>query len=283
LLCKSWLLAHDATLPDDLEYLSRIAHCEVVSDRVLAKFPVVETERGQLRRNQTLYEEWCRASERSDTARERVQRRWGQAEGTETPAATSVSTLVNTAVRRPLVAGGYPTQPEPNRTESNQPVVTEVGSASKANQHNGCDWSTLAVKHKRYFGKQASSTFKEKYAAACKQFGEDVVLDCFEDWSTDAKDWVKNEGVKQPLFGFFKKLPDMAETVVAARQVDVAEAAKCAADAARAQEAQATREKQIAAARLADAAKWDSMSKPSTDNEVSLADYLEDTPTDGQK
>ena len=44
LLCKSWLLAHDATLPDDVEYLSRIARTTKVSERVLAKFPLVETE-----------------------------------------------------------------------------------------------------------------------------------------------------------------------------------------------------------------------------------------------
>src|SRR5208282_1991730 len=143
LLCKSWLLAHDATLPDDIEYLSRIARASRVSDRVLAKFPLVVSERyGNVRRNTALYEEWEKASERSDTARDRVSRRYDRG-----------STTVTTAVTPPLLVSGYPYQPIPNQskpdqTKPDQPNQDVGDVVSSSASQPMVEWKNLALRHR---------------------------------------------------------------------------------------------------------------------------------------
>jgi hypothetical protein len=81
----------------------------------------------------------------------------------------------------------------------------------------------MAVRHKRIFGSQASTQHKEKYAEFCVRYSEDVVLECFNDWAADAKEWVATANIKQPLFVFWKKLPDMAETIMAVKDEETAE------------------------------------------------------------
>ncbi len=221
LLCKSWLLAHDATLPDDVEYLSRIARTTKVSERVLAKFPLVETEKyGRARRNAALFEEWEKASERSEIARERVNRRPDR--NTPPTVLTAVPTTVLTAVepQNDLSAYPYHTKPyhtKPSRTNSTQSTQTDASGSepvvSSSKKQQG-DWKSIAIRHKNVFGKQASVKFKDKFFKACAQYGEDVVLECFDAWATGAKDWVEANGVDQPLFSFFKKLPAEAENIV---------------------------------------------------------------------
>ncbi len=97
-----------------------------------------------------------------------------------------------------------------------QSEVTGGASAvlSSAKKQKGGEWKSIAIRHKNVFGKQASVKFKDKFFEACAQYGEDVVLECFDAWATGAKDWVEANGVDQPLFSFFKKLPAEAENIV---------------------------------------------------------------------
>lgn len=71
LLCEAWILGKEATLPDSPSYLARIARSNAVSELVMSKFDLVETEFGIRRRNNPLYREWQAAIERSNSARER--------------------------------------------------------------------------------------------------------------------------------------------------------------------------------------------------------------------
>ncbi len=97
------------------------------------------------------------------------------------------------------------------REENQSGASAAVLSSSKKQQG---DWKSIAIRHKNVFGKQASVKFKDKFYEACAQYGEDVVLECFDAWATGAKDWVEANGVDQPLFSFFKKLPAEAENIV---------------------------------------------------------------------
>lgn len=233
LLVKSWAIGKGCTLPDDPAYLARHARVDTVSDRVLEKFPVVETDSGPRRRNETLYLEWEAANLRCEQGRAFVARRGGKwadsvAETDENPARRSVligshtknadSEKVPSSLLLPNpTQPNQPNQPKPiNPTQtSNTPTVPSDHESEK--QNLGGEWRNIAVKHKRIFSTQASTAHKGNYAAACDKYSEDVVLECFDDWSADAKDWVKENGVKQPLFAFWKKLPDMAETIMAAK------------------------------------------------------------------
>ncbi len=221
LLCKSWLLAHDATLPDDVEYLSRIARTTKVSERVLAKFPLVETEKyGRARRNATLFEEWEKASERSEIARERVNRRPDRntpptvLTAVPTTVLTAVPTTVLTAVEPQNDLSAYPYHTKPSRTNSTQSTQTDASGSepvvSSSKKQQG-DWKSIAIRHKNVFGKQASVKWKDKFYEACAQYGEDVVLECFDAWAEGAKTWVTSD---QPLFLFFKNLNAEAENIV---------------------------------------------------------------------
>jgi G:T-mismatch repair DNA endonuclease (very short patch repair protein) len=51
-------MGKDASLPDDIEFLTRLARVNELSPAVLSKFPVVDTQWGERRRNPVLYDEW---------------------------------------------------------------------------------------------------------------------------------------------------------------------------------------------------------------------------------
>lgn len=218
LLCKSWQIGKDCCLPDDGGYLARCARVSTVSNRVLEKFPIVETEAGAMRRNNALYEEWQRATERSTAGLVRSAGRGGKwAETAAQKTGMPVLFAGGNAVANAAASDDalpIPTQPVPTRTIPTQPSNTTGGEGVVGGQGKVLtlgSWKNMALRHKRIFGTQASTTHKEKYAEYCHAYGEDVVLACFDDWAADAKDWALSVGMKQPLFAFWKKLPDMAE------------------------------------------------------------------------
>lgn len=202
LLCKAWLLAKETCLPNDPAYLARIARAERVSERVLAKFPIVETQWGEMRRNETLYEEWMAAEARSDSGRVRVAARGGKWAETANQKYSS-----NTTVSSPVLRENIPI---PNRTNPNQPVP---------NQEDFGDWELFRKRHSHLLGKKADSKlFQGKYDDFCAKYGGDVVWTCFEEWAADARDWVRREKVKHPLYGFFKQLDSLADDEIASRE-----------------------------------------------------------------
>ena len=77
-----WLLVHaaakekDASLPDDEQALAQMARVRKVSPRVLAQFPVVETEWGKRRRNAVQHEIWQELQGKVAQARKAAKKRW---------------------------------------------------------------------------------------------------------------------------------------------------------------------------------------------------------------
>lgn len=279
LLCKSWQVGKDCCLPDDAAYLARHARVQTVSPRVLEKFPLVETETGTMRRNEPLYEEWLRALERSDAGREKAEKRWGKTEGAENPARrnNAVLMLQHKSGNAQDDAQPVPTQPVPTRTnpiQSGNTTGEGVLSGGQAKpQTLGC-WKNIAVRHKRIFGTQASVGQKDKYAEFCHTYGEDVVLACFEDWAQDAKEWARDNAIKQPLFAFWKKLPDMAEVQKDIAEADQQEAQAVAAqETIRQQEAQAT--EALVRQQMTDHAKFMEYEAPKP-SEVDPSEYIKD-------
>lgn len=244
LLCEAWLVGKDASLPDSPKYLARTARVEQLSPAVLACFPVVETEWGQRRRNETLYNEWLGAVNRSDNGRAKANARWGNT--TEEPGECRGNAPA-LLLHRPGNAQPNPTQAvstQANPDHTNPDVREGAGSCNQEPRNLGSDWKMLALRHKRYFGQKASVMFKTKYAEACSKYTETVVLECFDAWAPSAVEWVKRDNVTNPLHAFFKKLPDEAQDAL---EVSQAEADADAEEKEKAVEADRTRQRQQAA------------------------------------
>jgi len=126
LLVEAWMGGKDASLPDNPKMLARMARVDTVSDSVLAMFPIVQTELGPRRRNETLYAEWTAALERSET---------GRLNGHQ--GGLSTSPAKQEAARENGKFGGRPiTQAQPNQNNSitqtqavSSPVQAGSGSA----------------------------------------------------------------------------------------------------------------------------------------------------------
>jgi hypothetical protein len=293
-------------LPTDDEVLWILAGCESPEqwqqnkEKIMRRFTPVDGF-PDLMQNKRVVADWSNLQDFRDVQSDKGRQR---AAGAERAGGRFIPRVFTPAQpdtnQAPAVAGGgWQKVAEPPAGDQQEKRSEEKGSEEKerkekpvASQHassppraqpnSGGDWKTIAIKCRRQFGKiPADARSKDNYAEACFKYSEDVVLAAFDEWAQGAG-WVKEKGY-DPLRMFLKALPDIAGVMQAEKELEQAEGIQRAADAAQAQRDRAARESQIAAARLADAAKWDSMSKPSTDNEVSLADYLEDTPTDGQK
>jgi hypothetical protein len=96
----------------------------------------------------------------------------------------------------------------------NEDKNTGAEGVSSSAKQPMADWKNIALRHRAVFGKKAGVSFKDKYFEACKTYGEDVVLQCFDDWAAGAKDWVEADSVREPLWAFFKRLPDEAADTV---------------------------------------------------------------------
>lgn len=161
-----------------------------------------------------LFNEWVEAQKRSEAGREKAEKRWG-----EKPA--SRGNAIFMPVHKSGIAAddaqSNPIQSVPDQSNPIQPTNTtggvDFGSENRSQGKLLGEWKNLAVRHKRWFGSQASTSHKDKYADACSKYGEEVVLASFDEWVVaGAKQWVERNDVKQPLFAFWKQLPDLAET-----------------------------------------------------------------------
>lgn len=228
LLVSAWLGGKDASLPDNPGMLAREARVTRVSDCVLEMFPIVDTEHGRRRRNETLYEEWLKASTRLESSSERgstggssrseakvlAARENGKLGGrrptivlTSNPSETEAEPKLNRSQTEPQTNPTQIKPNQPNQTSASQ--VSELDSSCDQ-EAQSADWKNIAIRHFRLFSKKPSVKFKDKYFDACKEYSEKVVLDCFDSWASGVIDWVKRENVDQPLFAFFKKLPEEA-------------------------------------------------------------------------
>ena len=201
LLCKSWLLGKEATLPDDLQYLTKQARCKKISPLVLEKFPVIQTPEGPRRRNDILYGEWLLAKDRQASASERGKK------GNEARYSDSNSNPPATAE---VVAGSSPIpfHSTPSHSDPNQPKTSikfEGGSFGQG------DFKFVSARWWSYFKKQLqkSKQNKQQYADACSTYGEDTVLSYLELWAKN-NDWVAaHPRGENRLYVFLQTLPEM--------------------------------------------------------------------------
>lgn len=218
LLSKSWLIAKGASLPDDLELLAKYARCQKVSTRVLSRFPVVETEFGTRRRNEVLYNEWVKTVSRYEVASENG-KKGGQ----------STSIYKTDAARENGKLGGRPrtditqavTQTQSYQTNHTKPIQTNV--------HSGGDFKNMAVRYRKSFGVNLShgNAQKDEYSKACLKFGEDAVLDKFDEWAKDNQ-WIRERRHTNGLRQFYDALPAIVEadlTIDAQQEEKVAQIA----------------------------------------------------------
>ncbi len=228
-------------LPADDEVLWVLSGAESIEmwqqnkSKILKRFTAV-SDRPELLENKRVTADWERLTDARNKMAELGERSAAvrrTLNGTAQPQKPSKLPIVLTATERTFddrsnddrTSAERP--PNVRRTAAEQDIVSEVkekqsevtGGASaavlsSAKKQKGGEWKSIAIRHKNVFGKQASVKFKDKFFEACAQYGEDVVLECFDAWATGAKDWVEANGVDQPLFSFFKKLPAEAENIV---------------------------------------------------------------------
>lgn len=202
LLAEAWLAGKEASLPDNVEILSKLARCKKVSEKVLAQFPVVETIGGLRRRNETLYGEWVVTRERIASAVESG-RRGGEAkkaaysEPNTYPTRVPTSSLeasgsVALAITKPDQS--YPTQTNPDQN------------------FGQCTFKFIAVRYSSFFGINHSHSKKhiEKYQNACARHGEDLVLNIFDRWAGSAG-WLKERRDSNGLNFFWKPMEEIIE------------------------------------------------------------------------
>lgn len=202
LLCYSFVKGKEASLPDDPGVLARYARVDKVSKLVMKKFPIVETEWGARRRNETLYGEYLLTKKRSENGRNAVAQRWENDGNTPVippynDRSNGSSSKVNTSVL-----------PIPYHTSPNQ------STPHQASEHaSSGNWKTLAIQFRRVLGKFISSTKtnKQRYAEFCGQYSEDQILSAFEAWGAQNKHWLAEKN--DPLHFFWSELPTLVESL----------------------------------------------------------------------
>jgi|SRR5271166_1017473 len=210
-------------LPNDDEVLWVLAGAESPEmweqnkTKILKRFTAC-AERPNLLENKRVTADWERLSDARNRMAE-LGKRSAAARATFNGGSTVVERTSNVPL---LVVNGEATREvevecSEEKVSSETPAATEVSSSAKQPM---ADWKNIALRHRSVFGRKAGVSFKDKYFEACKTYGEDVVLQCFDDWAAGAKDWVEANNVREPLFSFFKKLPDEAADAV---ELNVAE------------------------------------------------------------
>lgn len=227
LLVESWMGGKDASLPDNSVLLARYARVQQVSENVLAMFPVIETEHGARRRNETLFQEWSKANQRVEEGRAHAAKRTdrqnpaclitetGYPQGThKVPNTTPVGVLLTQA--KPSQAGSGPARPGalPSQAQAVPAAETSAVLASDgaAAPNPAPDYKTFKLSWQRIVGTSLSNSkgVVEKYTQACGQHGADKVLDAIQYWAKPRTiDWAKT--VDFPLGAFFKQLPTLLE------------------------------------------------------------------------
>ncbi len=253
LLVAAWLGGKDTSLPDNAVLLARMARVSKVSELVLAKFPVVETEHGPRRRNDTLYGEWRAANLRVQNGKENAHRRWGatgtpqasQDSATDTPQASQES-----ATDMPVLIPSQTksTQAMPTRAR----VVPSISSQSVQPEEKATDASDLgltapdpaqAVDFKTFRHEWQNVTklalgrdkrTVQRYEELCGAYGAGRVHYAIKKWATEnTLTWMKEHNIREPFSLFAKQIektiermsddktcdPEMLEAAVAVESV----------------------------------------------------------------
>ena len=218
LLVESWLGGKDASLPDNPVMLARMARVDSVSDQVLSMFPVVETEHGSRRRNETLYGEWLEALGRTLYHAENGKLGGSSRSEEKTLAARENGKLGG----RPsiLVAKQNPSEnPSENQSETESPIQSKSNqinpNQSKSTQLDGdIDFRLFKRRFKELIHHNLSGDKRTQndYLKFAEQYGGNVLLECLTDWAQKSGEWAST--IKYPIMAFWKALPEYAETAL---------------------------------------------------------------------
>lgn len=226
LMIVAWLGGKDATLPESPDALARMCGHGVqsISDAVLAKFPVVETEHGNRRRNETLFSEWTAAIKRVEDGRASVARR---PDRQPLPNSNETSNTPQGTYKVPtsqLLPRLNPNQARPGSGQTNQsspvqPSVERLDSPSVAvapdpAEKQKPDFKTFKLLWERETGDKLGHNKNTvyKYEEACNSYGVSEVHDAVTLFATPSMvEWLKDHDIKFWLGYFLKKLPEFVD------------------------------------------------------------------------
>jgi uncharacterized protein YdaU (DUF1376 family) len=237
LMVEAWMGGKDASLPDNPKMLARMARVDTVSDAVLAMFPVVKTEHGPRRRNETLFKEWTEAVARSENARKSVNNRWGNEEQPQNERNTTVSTPV---ILSPSQVGSNQVgsnQVESGRLESSksgqvvlvsQPRTTGLTEEREAVASHSTEEQVPDFKlfrnvwrsKKLDLGRDKETV--NRYMTACSTYGAAKVHAAVDAWATTKTiDWMAASNVRSPFGLFISQLAKTIERMADDKTVDI--------------------------------------------------------------
>jgi uncharacterized protein YdaU (DUF1376 family) len=219
LLVAAWLGGKDASLPDSPVLLARMARVSTVSELVLAKFPVVETEYGPRRRNETLYGEWTAAVKRVEEGKQNADKRWQDRQPSGDPVATQKkSDGVPVLMSSPVQAGSGPVRPGSSPAQVTAHPNEKAADASDLGAAAPDPAQAVDFRHFRrlWHGKDLvigrDKHTVARYEEACHQFGAGRVHIALDKWATDGtKQWMRDNNIREPFSLFLKQLEKTIE------------------------------------------------------------------------
>jgi uncharacterized protein YdaU (DUF1376 family) len=239
LMVEAWMGGKDTTLPDNPKLLARMARVDQVSDAVLAMFPLVQTESGARRRNETLYSEWTAAVERSEEARRRALKGHGKEEAEQEqsrstagatclpyPSPSPSPSQAESGQARPESSQLKPSQvliAQPRKSES-AAVSADLGldapDPAEEQEPNFKLFRRLWLNKKLELGRDKGSI--EKYMNACSVYGTAKVHAAVDSWATEKTiNWMANNNVRSQLGLFLSQLEKTIERMSDDKTVDV--------------------------------------------------------------
>ncbi len=207
LICHAWMAGKDASLPNNPALLAKYARTEKVSDLVMSKWKPKEPKLDGRLYNVGLSREWAASINRYDEAREN---------GIKGGLSRSEAKI--NAARENGRLGGRPRKEEPNRTQSISDqiipnhIIPNQTSFPGGSFENG-NFKFISTHYRAAFRKDLARTKQnhEEYASACNTYGEDIILEKFDEWAKDNQWIASHPKGGNRLFVFLQSLPVIIE------------------------------------------------------------------------
>ena len=241
LMVEAWMSGKETSLPDNPKLLARMARVDQVSENVLAMFPIVQTEHGNRRRNDTLYSEWTAAVERTEDARRRALKGHGKevpeqehdrstAPAEHLPYPDQDQTKSSPSQAKSSQAMTESSQPSPYHILTAQPRKSESAesadlglSAPDPAENQEPDFKLfrrLWLNKKLELGRDKNSV--ERYMSACSTYGAAKVHTALDSWATEKTiSWMKNNNVRSQFGLFLSQLEKTIERMSDDATVDM--------------------------------------------------------------
>ena len=205
LICHAWMIGKNASLPNNPTLLCKYARSAVISGLVMSKWE--EGKDGRLY-NAALSKEWDAANVRCMVASA-----GGKIGG------MSKSEAKSNAARENGKLGGRPAKPNETQPISDH-IIPDHTNPYQTNETKfvGGEFGTgnfkfISTHYRAAFRKDLARTKQnhEEYAEACRTYGEDIVLEKFDDWASDNQWIASHPKGGNRLFVFLQALPSIIE------------------------------------------------------------------------